>query len=234
MAYDAEMLVAHYLAYDFLSKLFYESPTLDFVGILAGDDLFDCWPLDSAQPEMETGLAMLRACCASWYENQFRTLKTDYARLFVGPDHLLAPPWESVYRSADHILFDHATLEVRRHYQRFGMPIPKLNVEPDDHIGLEFRFVTHLCRLGLAALGQENPEVLTNILQELRTFIDAHLMKWAPDFLQAVIDNAATLLYSGAAHLALGCLAYTRDQLNCPTLSPVAQSCAPAKTRRTP
>lgn len=218
MAYDAAFLVAHYLAYDFLSKVFYQPPTLDFIHVLAEDDLFSCWTLDSADPEMATGLSILRGCCASWHDEQFDALKSDYARLFVGPDHLLAPPWESVYRSPERILFDQTTLDVRRHYQQYGMPIPKLQSEPDDHIGLEFRFVTHLCRLGLAALGQEQPEALNPVLQELCAFLDDHLLVWTPALMQAVIANARMPLYQGAAYLALGCLAHTRAQFDCPML----------------
>lgn len=223
MVYDADMLVAHYLAYDFLSRLFYEPPKLDFVHVLVEDDLFDCWTLESAQPEMATGLALLRGFTNGWQDDQFDALKADYARLFVGPNHLLAPPWESVYRSYDRTLFGKATLDVRQHYQRFGMPIPKLNTEPDDHVGLEFRFITQLARLGLAAIEQNQPEMLASLLQEMRAFMEDHLLKWSPEFLRAVIDHSETDLYCGAAHLALGCLAHTRDLLQCPVLTPDMQ-----------
>lgn len=223
MIYDAEMLVAHHLAYDFLSRLFYESPRRDFIQLLVSDDLFECWPLESTQAEVQTGLDVLRAFSSSWHDARYGALKADYARLFVGPDHLLAPPWESVYRSPEHILFDYPTLEVRQHYQRFGMPIPRLNVEPDDHIGLEFRFLTHLCRLSLAALEQEQPDILATILTEMRAFVDEHLLRWAPEFLLAVIDNAQTDFYRGSAHLALGCLSHTHGILQCPVLRPEAE-----------
>lgn len=204
-----ETLIAHELTYNFLSKVFYEPPSRELIDTLAAEALFDSFPLETDQAEAENGLRILRDFCATWNADQFEALQHDYRKLFIGPGHLLAAPWESVYTSPDHLLFDAQTLQVRREYQRFGMPIPKLHNEPDDHLGLELRFIVHLCGIGIGAVEQEQPEVLDAALVEIRSFLNNHLLKWAPDCLNLVIEKAQSDYYRGCAHLTLGCLAHT-------------------------
>ena len=202
----AETLLGQHLGYSFLSKVFYEPPTAEFIQLLVDDSLFDIWPIESENPDMLAGLTELRAFCATWQAEDIAALKRDYARLFIGPERLLAPPWESVYRSEEHLLFERQTLEVRSQYQRFGMPIPKLNVEPDDHIGLEFRFVAYLCNLALEGVEHNRPEITSGVLDAMHHFFTEHLWTWAPDCLGRVETNALTGYYRGAARLALGCM----------------------------
>ena len=206
-----QMLIAHHLAYNFLSKAFYELPNQEWIDTLAADDLFDAFPLENSQAEAETGLTLLRGFCESWSADNFEALQHDYRRLFIGPEHLLAAPWESVYRSPDHLLFDAQTLQVRHEYQRFGMPIPHLYNEPEDHLGLEFRFIAHLCDLGLGAIDRDQPQLLDAAIAEIHHFLTQHLLQWAPECLNLVLENARTDYYQGCAHLALGCLAYTNE-----------------------
>jgi TorA maturation chaperone TorD len=111
------------------------------------------------------------------------------------------------------MLFDVHTLQVRHEYQSFGMPIPHLYNEPEDHLGLEFRFITHLCQLGLGALDQNQPDILDAVTGEIRSFLSEHLLKWASPCLGLVIENAKSDYYRGCAHLALGCLAHTNETM---------------------
>lgn len=204
-----QMLIAHQLAYTFLSKVFYEPPNRELIDTLAADNLFDAFPLETGQPEAETGLALLRDFCASWSADDLEALQHDYRRLFVGPGHLLAAPWESVYRGSDRLLFDTQTLLVRHEYQRFGMPIPNFHNEPEDHLGLEFRFIAHLCDLALGASERNQPQFIDAAIIEIQQFLRQHLLQWAPECLNLVIENARTDYYQGCSRLALGCLRYT-------------------------
>ncbi len=212
-----DMLVGHYLAYQFLSKVFYEAPAEDFINSLVSNQLFDDWPLDSEEAEIQTGLALLCDFSQSWNGEKFTALAKEYARLFIGPGHIPVPLWESVYRSPEHLLFDKETLQVRQDYQRFGMGVPRLNVEPDDQLGLELRFVAYLARLGLAAIEQAKPDKLNAILVGMRSFLDEHLLLWANDCLHDVIRYTDSPYYAGVAHLTLGCLAHTNVLLQLET-----------------
>jgi TorA maturation chaperone TorD len=214
-------LIAQQLAYSFLSKALYESPEADFIQVLADDALFDEWPVDTDHPDVLAGLADLRAFVAQWQREDIGALKRDYARLFIGPDRLLAPPWESVYRSDEGLIFEKQTLEVRAQYQRFGMPIPMLNVEPDDHIGLELRFVAYLCALALEAIEANQPDTLSELIDAQRDFFADHLLQWAPDCLERIRTHAETAYFRGIAQLALGSLLVTTIRLNSPEVMTV-------------
>lgn len=195
-------LTAFQLAYGFLSKALYEPPQAEFVRQLFADDLFADWPLAAADRHTRSGLHLLRARGDAW---RLEALKEDYAALFVGPP-LLAHPWESVYRSEEGIIFDETTLQVREIYRQFGLQAPLANHEPDDHLGLELALMVHLCGLGIAACEQEDIAALDHALGVQRSFLDDHLLRWAPACLGLVIQRARTDYYRGVAHLGLGTL----------------------------
>lgn len=202
----AAPLMSHLLAYGFLNKVFYLSPEEPFIQALADDKLFDEWPLSADNEQTQIGLQLLQTFLDSWHSTQLADLQRDYARLFIGPDRLLAPPWESVYLSREHLLFEEQTLAVRNFYGRFNLQAPNLNSEPDDHIGLELAFMAHLCTLGLTAVAQNDVAAVETSLQALRDFLAQHLLRWAPQFCQKVIEQAQTDYFRGVGYLTLGCL----------------------------
>ncbi len=204
-------LIAHELAFGFLATVFHEPPSEDFIRWLVEDHLFEIWPLESQQPDVLAGLETLREFARDWHSDDLPALKQDYQSLFVGPGRLLAVPWESVYRSKDHLIFDVETMQVRRAYQEFAMPTPWRNVEPDDHIGLEMRFVSYLCALGLRAVQQEDQTALDQVLAATRRFLDEHLLVWGPECLTLVEQHAQSRYYRGCAQLALGCLRHSAE-----------------------
>jgi TorA maturation chaperone TorD len=207
-----EILTAEALVFGFLNKVFYEKPVGDFVNTLIAEDLFSQWPLSTEDEFTTSGLKILQSLTAGWKEVGIADLEKDYQYLFIGPGHLPAPPWESVYLSVERLVFERQTLEVRQFYARYGLQIPNLYKEPDDHFGLEVAFMAHLCTLGLASIQQENDEALESHLGAQRDFLEEHLLLWAPEFLSQVIKHAQTNYYRGAAYLALGCLVEAAQQ----------------------
>lgn len=202
------------LAYGFLSKAFYQPPDVDFVTTLFDDDLFSDWPIGTDVDPAQTGIDLLKAFGEQWTADQHRALLDDYNALFVGPNKLLAYPWESVYLSKDGILFDAPTLAVRDFYRRFGLQAPQKTHEPDDHIGLEMAFMVHLCSVGLCMAEQDDQDVLEQIRNAQRDFLSEHLLRWAPAFFQAVIDNTKTDYYRGVAYLGLSTLKAAAQSLD--------------------
>lgn len=201
-----DTLVAHALAYRFLGTAFYEAPTLELLHTLTGDALFDEWPLDSDTPAAQNGLVSLQQFSRNWQDDQFAALKQDFAQLFVGPNRLPAPPWESVYRSKDRLMFDAPTFQVRSLYHQFGMQSPAEALEPEDHFGIEMLFVAHLCQLGLTALENDQLDLLDAALAGLATVFSEHISQWAMAFLEDVREHAQTPYYQGLANLAAGCI----------------------------
>ena len=212
----APTLLAHIVAYGFLNKVFYHPPAEVFINTLATEDLFSDWPLP-ANEQTQTGLKIIQSFIDTWSAKELDGVRRDYSRLFVGPDRLLAPPWESVYLSREHLLFEKETLAVRKFYNRFNVQAPNLNTEPDDHIALELAFMAHLCTLGLVALEQNDTAGLETSLQAQRDFMAQHLLRWGPQFCQRVITRAETDYFRGVGHLALGCLETTAADLGATT-----------------
>jgi TorA maturation chaperone TorD len=201
-------LTALSLSYGFLSKAFYQPPDRDFLERLIANDLLKDFPLNVDRPSLANGIKIMGNFldCAS-EDLQGETLSEliwDYHRLFVGPGHLYAPPWESVYRSREHLVFESQTLEIRSWYRRFGLQAPRLNKEPDDHIGLEFAFLLHLCTLALQS--QADEQGFKRLLDAQRMFLEAHLLKWGPELFRSVIHSAETDYFRGLGFLAQGVL----------------------------
>ena len=195
-----ESLARFAVAYRFLAKVFHLPPEAAFLRTFAEEGLMAEWPLDTAVEDTQTGLRLMEAFLAGWTESQLPELEADFNRLFVGPGRPLAPPWESYYLNADHLLFQEQTLAVRRAYREFGLEVPQTGGEPDDSLGLELTFMAELFRMALedGARGK--------VLPAIRQFLSSHLLRWAPQCLRFVIEGARLDYYRAAALLALGCL----------------------------
>lgn len=127
--------------------------------------------------------------------------------LFIGPGRPHAVPYESVYRGKEGLLFEESTFAVRRAYEAFGLVVPNLNREPDDHIALEFSFLAHLCLRALDALDAGDDLKVDQCLAGEQAFLDDHVLQWMPTMLEAMLAQAETPFYRAFAQLAQGVLA---------------------------
>lgn len=210
---SSEMLFICAVAFKLLGTAFYHQPNQQFLITLREGRLLEEWPLRPDETETACGLYLLRDALAETDTPALlKAVRDDYMALFVGPEHVVAPPWESVYLSRDHLLFDVQTLQVRDAYARFGLQIPQIDREPDDHIGFELLFVSHLADLAAQALERGHADEATHCLSGARDFLDAHLKKWASLFTERLERHAQTGYYRGLGHLLLGSLA-TLDEM---------------------
>ncbi|GAA1644029.1 TorD/DmsD family molecular chaperone [Georgenia ruanii] len=195
-------------AFTTLSRLLVAAPAAAVLGRVRDPELLAQWPLPDV-PECLRGVALLSESAAA--REAEATVRRDYNRLFVGPERLKAPPYESVHRSPDHLVFDRETLQVRAAYAQFGLAAPRLNQEPDDHIGLELGFLATLCVRGLDALEADDDGELARVLGALVAFLRDHVLLWAPRCLTQVAEGSATYFFQGVAALGLGTLARARE-----------------------
>ena len=205
----SERLIETYLAYGFLGKVFFEPPTADLIEQLKQDNLFADWPLDGTNSMMARGLNTLQEYLQIWDDKDFLDVRRDYTRLFIGPNRLPAPPWESVYRSEEHLLFDKETLQVRMLYRQFGMAVPTDNNEPEDHFGLEMQFVAHLCQFALDAIRTDQQGLVDLAIAGIDSFFRDHICEWSHEFLADFIEGADTAYYRGLGLLASGTITHT-------------------------
>jgi putative dimethyl sulfoxide reductase chaperone len=189
------ILLGQFLAYSFRRP----PAANELAGLV---DLLTELPMAPANPDMAQGATLLAE-----YAGQARgttpdhaaaALREDWEVLFEGPGPIAAPPWESVYRTTDQVLFGPTTLAVRKAYQRWGFSLgDAAGHEPEDHIATELEFLVRL----LAAEAAE-----PRAAAERKHFVQEHLLRWVSPFATLVEDRAETLYYQGVARLLPGYL----------------------------
>jgi TorA maturation chaperone TorD len=192
-------------AYTFTSRLLLEPPDLTLLDRIGHPGLLDEWPM--TDEKSRHGVRLLLAGAAEGSV----PLARDHQRLFVGPGPLLAPPYESVYLSREHLLFEEQTLQVREAYRAFGLVAPALNREPDDHIGLELHFVAEVCLRSLDALDAGDDDRFDATLAAHQSFLTDHLLVWGPTYLDLITEHAQTDFFRGVALLTAGLLAQAKE-----------------------
>ena len=194
-----EVLDSYAGACAFLSRLFLEPADESLITALRDGAVLADWPLE-ADEDTVRGIEALRAGATTPLD----VLLVDHRDLFEGPDHVLACPYESVYLSEEHLTFEEQTLDVRAFYNRFGVQAPSVGKEPDDHIGLELSFISHLCVLGLDAIEAADADAETAMIASIADFLEQHLLRWVNDCLDSVVEHATTDFYRGLGHLTRG------------------------------
>lgn len=200
--FSPDELQAYALALKLEGMAFYLPPSEPFLQNLMDGGLLDEWPLAGDAPLTLRGLQLMREALAGTQPaNLLPELRHDYTALFVGLEQVAAPPWESVYCSRDHLLFEKQTLEVRDAYARYGLQIPKLEHEPDDHIGFELLFLSHLVAKAADALAGHEMASAQEYLQAAQEFLRAHPQCWVDQFVERVDGHASSDYYRGLAFL---------------------------------
>lgn len=176
-----------------------QPPSEQALSVLRAPAWLDAWPLlDEAAPHplLEDGLADLKGSTESAQE-----IHDDQFRLIRGPGEPIAVPWASVHLSEERLLFDDATMEVRKFYKRFNLQAPRLNVEPDDHISLELDFLVELLTRGLDLEEQGDAEAAQELYDAHDEFCRVHFLHWTPGFFLTLTEAAKTDFYCGIGKL---------------------------------
>ncbi|MDO5723791.1 MAG: molecular chaperone TorD family protein [Flaviflexus sp.] len=188
-------------AFATLGRLHLTSPTadeLDQIHRLRGD-----WPL--AGGDSDIGLAELAR--SEQAQEDATEIRRDHNLLYGVLAQADVHPYESVHRSLEGIVFDEETLAVREAYRQLGLQAPRLNKEPDDHIGLEFSFISQSCLRALDALEADNRSEAERVYVIGVRFMTEHILQWAPLMLETAAEKARTHFYRGVMYLSLGAIA---------------------------
>ncbi|WP_338469666.1 molecular chaperone TorD family protein [Niallia sp. XMNu-256] len=111
-------------------------------------------------------------------ENEIAMYQYDYNRLFVGPNQLLASPFESSYRNYEKNVLQRETLMVRNFYHHVGLQVADEGQIPDDHMQFELELILYL-------LSNENDQ--ENLYE---VFLTKHLFHWGFDHCQRILENS--------------------------------------------
>ncbi len=119
-------------------------------------------------------------------------LAVDYAKLFVGPYGLLAPPYGSVYLEDGRFMGD-STVAVRTLYDQEQLAL--VVKDAPDHIAMELEFMHFLILRLIEAAESSDTEQVSIYRQKQRSFLAVHLGGWIPQFTENIEKHAQTSFY---------------------------------------
>lgn len=144
-------------------------------------------------------------------------LAVDYAHTFLCAgtyDHVLAPPYESVFTSKQRLLMQGARDGALAYYRSEELELPADNTTPEDHLGFELQFVATMIDRSSEALTAENDERFIELVKKQRGFLKYHQENWLPLFCDAIDTYCQTDFYHGVADLTRGYLEMERSVLD--------------------
>ena len=159
-------------------------------------------PVSSQNPRFINAASQLRQSVGDQFSS-VKFMKEDYLNLFTGTGNPLAPPYESVYRSKEHLMFDRQTSEVREFYMSYGWESKFKDKIPDDHLGIELLFLTLMIEKYLEFDDRVCEKEMRN---EIVRFIDQHMISWVPQWNEHVQKYSGTMGYKGIATLIHACI----------------------------
>ena len=128
-------------------------------------------------------------------------LLLDYTRLFLGPMHIIAKPYGSVWLERDQALMGDSTMAVQNLYREGGFDMDAEFHELPDHIAAELEFLYLLIYRENEAHRDGKHEVLQAKTALRKRFLDEHLGRWVGPFTAAVRDGAQSGFYRELAAL---------------------------------
>ena len=133
---------------------------------------------------------------ASYSEEE---LVVEYARLFVGPFGLKAPPYGSVYLDGERTVMGPSTMETIGLYEQEGLTRDEAFHELPDHIAVELEFMYYLSYRRVEAL-QKGDMVLAEAYRFKQEQFRTHfLTKWVPPFCTHIQEESDNGFYSALA-----------------------------------
>lgn len=193
-----ELASARRYAYAAFQRLMGNKPTLELLETLDCDVLRMAFEVAGALPAAEIQVnRLLEQLNAA--PDALGKVNDDYARIFVGPAALPAPPWESVYRDRKRMLMTVTTLSVREYYRAYGYEAQQYLHVPDDHLALELDFLSALAQEALDARAAGNEDAAQQAFEAGTSFLNAHLALWIDGFAADLREHDGSPFYCAAA-----------------------------------
>lgn len=141
-------------------------------------------------------------------------LEVDYAQMFVGPGHLTAPQYESIYLGhpfdapesggkelspdPSNSVDGRYVLAIADIYRSAGYVVSPDYKDLADRLSVELEFMSHLYLKQAGAASRHEADRAAGIA---RDFVRDHLVRWVPLCAQRVADNARTPFYPAVLQL---------------------------------
>lgn len=175
------------------------------------------FPAATGNDHLDAGYRRMAAYLNGTWERTRTELAVDFFHTFIGNTQdvrLVAFPYESVYTSPERLLMQDARDEVLASYRAARVVLVDEACEPEDHLSFELEFAQLLGERALRALEAGDEREGVRILGARRAFVEDHLAKWVPSFVDDVVRIARTDFYRASALLLQGLLEVDRAFLD--------------------
>ncbi len=193
--YDLDQGIARENLSRLLAACYYE-PGPEF----AEEKVFDSM-LDAATRIHPTLTQHAKRLGADYAAEGQDTLLLDYTRLFLGPNHIIAKPYGSIWLEGQNTVMGDSTMAVQELYEQGGFDMREDFREVPDHIAVELEFLYLLIYRENEAQRNGETEALQSKTALRRRFLDQHLGRWIGPFASAVIAGAQSSYYGQLAEL---------------------------------
>ncbi len=183
----------HGLARENLCRLLaacYYEPGPEF----AEEGLFESMAIAAAKVNEDLA-APVRRLGAAFAAEDLETLLVDYTRLFLGPVHILAKPYASVWLEQKQELMQESTMALLELYAEGGFDMSEDFRELPDHVAAELEFLYLLIFKENQARRDADGQALAVLADLRQRFLSQHLAKWIAAFSTAVEAGAQTAFY---------------------------------------
>ena len=194
--------------YRFLASVYFTELTVEQIETLATQE----FPQDDS--EIAQGYATIKEYLRHRDAGTRQELAVDYAHTFLSAgmyDTVMAPPYESVFTSEQHLLMQEARDGAVAFYRAEGIDLPADNTTPEDHVSFEMQFMARLIDRAVEAIDEGDDAEFARLVGVQDRFLAEHLENWIPAFTQAIDEHARTDFYRGVASLTRGFLALDRE-----------------------
>lgn len=130
-------------------------------------------------------------------------LAVEYARLFVGPFEIKAPPYGSLYLDGERKVMGDSTMEVIRFYEEAGLSSNKDCGDLPDHIAVELEFMSYLIYNETVAMEKSDFKTALEVLKKQEEFLEGFLGRWIVPFCEKIRDATDNGFYAALADCTL-------------------------------
>ena len=159
-------------------------------------------PVSSSNPNFTKASSQLRDSCSDPAVCS-EILLEDFSRLFSLQGVPLAPAYESLYSSAKNLRNGDDTSFVTEFYNSYGWTSRFSSKIDDDHLGIELLFLSVMIDKYLL---MDDEFCLVEMRNEIRRFINKHLLSWISYWNDKMQQHSKTLCYKGVATLIYACV----------------------------
>jgi TorA maturation chaperone TorD len=138
-------------------------------------------------------------------------LRVEYARLFIGPYSLAAPPYGSLYLDGRQQVMGPSTMDVTKRYSEAGLELAENFKDAPDHIAVELEFMHFLIYREMEAIHRDDRKGALENIELQKSFLENHLGAWASPFSIQLTENTCMTFYR---HLAIATKKFLTEEMD--------------------